>query len=173
LIDFWLAINLLCSQFNYGAVVTAQQPFNTRWHMWNKLKDSFNRSSYGARAFILYFYFSAMAFFMVVWMFGFDLFELGVVIGLLSAIVIEPLLQTSEKGNKAKEFAFKFIFARKVIFSLIICFSLIAIRHLINQVFGGFDFEPISFGLLFAGVHALFSYFMNFLFRLKGAGYEK
>ena len=114
-----------------------------------------------------------MAFFIVVWMLGFDLFELGIVIGLLSAIIIEPLLQTVEKGNKAKDSVFRFIFARKVIFSTVICFSLIAIRHFINQVFSGFDFEPISFGVLFASVHTIYSYCINFLLRLRSPIYEK
>jgi len=141
--------------------------------MWKRLRESFNHLNRGKKSFILYFYFSAMAFFMIVWVFGFDILELGIVIGLFSAIVIEPLLETSEKGNKAKEFIFKFIFARKVIFSVTICFFLVILRYLINQVFSGYEFEPISFGLLFAGTHTVLSYCIKFLLGLRGAINEK
>ena len=141
--------------------------------MWERLRESFNNLNRGKKSFILYFYFSAMAFFMIVWVFNFDIIELSIVIGLLSAIVIEPLLETSEKGNKAKDFLFKFLFARKVIFSVVICFFCVLLRFLINQVFSGYEFEPISFGILFAGTHALFSYCIKFLFGLRRTVHEK
>ena len=136
--------------------------------MWSRFKEAFNNMGRGAKSFALYAYFSAMVYFIVIWFLGMDIIELGIGIGLISAIVVEPIIETSEKGNKARgvRAIFRFTFAKNILSSASICFLLAWIGTVINNYWFNFGFEPISFGLAFASIHRLLSFIYYSVARL-------
>jgi len=120
----------------------------------NKLIDKFKESPEGVKAFLLYAYFAGMAFFIVAWFLELGIVEMGVVMGLFSALLIEPILETSEKANKAREIKtiFRFKFAINILLSVAVTYVLVLVRYWVVSYWFMFDFEPVSFGLLFASV---------------------
>jgi len=136
--------------------------------MIDRIKESFANMNLQVKAFLLYAYFAGMAFFIMAWLFGQGFFGIGVAIGFFSALIIEPLLETSEKGIKAREITtiFRFRFARCLLFSIGICYLIAWIRFVISYNLFNFYFEPFSFGFIYAVLHMLIITILRRLWRL-------
>jgi len=125
--------------------------------MIERAKKAFVNMDGWAKAYLLYAYFAGLAFFIMAWMFGQGFFGVGILVGVFSALIIEPALETINKGNRAREIKdiFRFKLARCVMFSLFISYLLALIRYTIASSMIHFYFEPISFGLAYAFLHVL------------------
>ena len=105
-----------------------------------------------AKSFLLHAYFAGMSFFIMAWIFGQGFVGIGIMTGVFSGLIVEPLLQRSEKIGPeqiAKIFS-RFKIVRCILFSVLICY-LIAVSRF--RLVPAFDFEPFSFGLIYALAH--------------------
>ncbi|MCL2015798.1 MAG: hypothetical protein FWG68_06070 [Defluviitaleaceae bacterium] len=117
----------------------------------NRLKESFSNMSDGTKSFLLYAYFAGMAYFVVVWVLGFDIFELSVVLGLFSALAAS-ILQTAKRGGEVSDNLPRFTLVRSVLVAFACCYFLVLVQRLAAEHVGSFAFEPVSFGVGFAAV---------------------
>ena len=119
-----------------------------------QLIDKMKDASEATKRFGLYAYFAGMAFFLVAWFLELGIVEMGIVMGLFSALIIEPIVETAEQANQAREIKtiFRFKFAINILLSVFITYVIVLLRYLIVTHVLMFDLEPISFGLLFASL---------------------
>jgi hypothetical protein len=107
------------------------------------------------RCWIAHAYVAGMIFFFFTWAMGLGVVEMGIILGLLAALVVEPILETIDRGNRARDIAviFRFRLAGSVFLAVGICILLAYIRSVVGTHFFEFDFEPISFGVLYGAVY--------------------
>lgn len=113
--------------------------------MTNRLKNMFSKIGFLPKAFLLNAYFAGMAFFVMAWGFGQGFVEVGILMGVFSRFIIEPVHFDYEKT--------RFAMARCILFSVGICYLIAMARFTVNTHMFYFDFEPFSFGLIYALFH--------------------
>ena len=123
--------------------------------MTTRFKEYWSSMRSWVRCWITHAYFAGMIFFFFAWVVGIGVIEIGIILGLLAALVIEPILETMNQGNRARDIAviFKFRLAGSVLLAVGICVLLSYMRNIFGAVFFEFDYEPISFGILYGGVY--------------------
>jgi len=124
--------------------------------MIRRFVNAFNNMGRGIKTFALYAYFAAMSFFLMAWIFGLGFIEIGALIGFLGVLLAEPLIDASGKGKKTRDIKtiFSFNFVRGVLLSIGICLIIALLRFAIQINLFTFNFEPISFGIVYAAFHA-------------------
>ena len=125
--------------------------------MKERIARAWGNMSGWAKRLLLYSYFAGMVFFFVAWVLGQGFVEVGIVLGLVGALILEPLLETQEMGNRARDIRtiFRFKFAISIIHAVFICYLLALFRFFMEQNFFAFSYEPFSFGLLFGVFHTV------------------
>ena len=127
--------------------------------MTNRLKNKFAKMGFWPKAFLLNAYFAGMAFFFMAWIFGQGFVEVGILMGIFSRLIIEPLVYDFKKT--------RFAMARCVLFSVGICYLIAMARFAINTHMFYFDFEPYSFGLIYAIFHVPVSVALKQLWKIS------
>ena len=122
-----------------------------------RLKDAFINMDGWAKSLLLHAYFAGMAFFIMAWIFGQGFVGIGILTGVFSGIIIEPLLSISDKSGQQKRtgILLRFRLARCVLFSVFICYLIALGRFALATNVFDFEFEPFSFGLVYGLIHVL------------------
>ena len=108
---------------------------------------------------LIHSYFAGMVFFIMAWVLGTGFVEVGIAIGIFAALIVEPILETLEKGNRARDIRtiFRFKLASGIVIAVAICYLMTVLRHLVSVYFFNFYFEPISFGLVYGIMYTVIS----------------
>lgn len=126
--------------------------------MIERLKNAFTNMDGWAKSLLLHAYFAGMAFFIMAWIFGQGFVGIGILTGVFSGIIVEPLMNTTDKSGQQKQagtFFRRFRLARCVLFSVLICYLIALGRFALAVNVFDFEFEPFSFGLAYGLVHVL------------------
>lgn len=113
--------------------------------MTSRLKNLFQKMGFWPKAFLLNAYFAGMAFFVAAWVLGQGFVEVGILMGLFSRLVVEPVTYDEERT--------RFAMARCILFSVGVCYLVALARFAVSERLFHFDFEPVSFGLAYAAFH--------------------
>ena len=126
----------------------------------DRIKQAWGSMNGDVKRFIAYSYFAGMAFFFVAWIAGAGFVELGIALGFASALVIEPLIETDDLGNKARDVKtiFRFRFAGAIIMAVALCYLISFAQFQIGLRFWAFEFEPIPFGLDYGSLYCFFAW---------------